>query len=109
MQVFHGEETRTTLHLVEDEAPEERKGPRLALWRAERRQTLRLEWDIQEGEDQRHALVRVEVGLLQPACAVADNARPLGGGSSDSVHQHRRLGLAERDLPPWLGPYMLVY
>ena len=40
-----------TLHLVEDEVPEERKGSRLALWRAELRQTLRLEGDIQEGEE----------------------------------------------------------
>ena len=67
MQVFHGEDARLPLRLMEDELLEERKGPRLVLWRAELRQTLSLERDIQEGEDQRHALVRVEVGLLQPA------------------------------------------
>jgi hypothetical protein len=67
VQVFHGEDTRVTLCLVQDEVPEERKGPCLALWRAELRQTLCLEWDIQEGEEQRHTLVRVDIGLLQPA------------------------------------------
>ena len=67
MQVFHGKDTWVTLHLVQDEVPEERKGLRLALWRAELRQTLRRERHIQEGEEQRSALVRVDVGLLQPA------------------------------------------
>ena len=189
--------------------PEERKGPRLALWRAERRQTLRRERDIQEGEEQRHALVRVEVGLLQPAVdfgrdrfvrlswgdrtelahevhqrqirrgtavgqtvslhiphlsphqtaavfrqqprlahaglahdrddlplsrhhrvealvqqrqlprpshegtarprAMADDSRTLVGDPPDTVHGHRRMGLADLDLPLWLDPHVLLH
>ena len=84
-----------TLHLVEDEVPQERKGPRLALWRAERRQTLRLERDIQEGEDQRHALVRVEVGLLQPAVDGGRDrgVRLSGGHATELAHEvrHRQI------------------
>ena len=48
-----------------NKVPQERKGPRLALWRAELGQTFHLYRDIQEVEQQGHALVRSDVCLLQ--------------------------------------------
>ena len=47
-------------------------------------------------------------GTARPR-AVADDSRPLVGDPPDTVHGHRRMRRADRDLPLWLDPHVLLH
>ena len=66
VQVLHRQHQGLALTGVQEELPQQRKGPRPALLRAERRQGRRLPGHVQELEQQGRAVLRRHPGRVQP-------------------------------------------
>ena len=66
MQVLHRQHQRLALTGVQEELPQQRKGPCPALLRAEHRQGRRVSRYVQELEQQRRVFLRRHPGRVQP-------------------------------------------